>query len=257
MGINNFSLDQFSLAGKVALVTGGNTGLGEALTRALATAGASVFVVSIMEDQRSVERLCQEGFDAKFMLADITQEGQPAKIVEACIAQMGGLDILVNCAGINLLADVSEFDREPWDRMISINLTAAFEMSHQTAKVMMNQGSGKIINICSVFSFLGGVGSPAYSASKHGLAGLTKAYCDELAQHNIQVNAIAPGYFATDLTQNTRNDPDLNQAVLKHIPAQRWGQRQDLMGAVVFLASAASDYVNGHVLAVDGGYLVR
>ena len=112
-------------------------------------------------------------------------------------------------------------------------------------------------SICSVFSFLGGVGSPAYSASKHGLAGLTKAYCDELAQHNIQVNAIAPGYFATDLTQNTRNDPDLNQAVLKHIPAQRWGQRQDLMGAVVFLASAASDYVNGHVLAVDGGYLVR
>ena len=130
-------------------------------------------------------------------------------------------------------------------------------MSLHAAKHMRARGSGKIINICSVFSYLGGRGSAAYAASKHGLAGLTKAYCDELAADNIQVNGIAPGYYATKLTEQTRSDPDKNAAVLDHIPAGRWGQREDLMGAVVFLASDASNYVNGHILSVDGGYLVR
>jgi NAD(P)-dependent dehydrogenase (short-subunit alcohol dehydrogenase family) len=141
--------------------------------------------------------------------------------------------------------------------MVSINLTAAFELSHEAAKVMIPQKRGKIINICSLFSYLGGQLSPAYAATKHGLAGFTKAYCDELAQYNIQVNGIAPGYYATELTEQTRHDPVRNQRVLDHIPANRWGQTQDLMGAVVFLASRASDYVNGHILTVDGGYLVR
>lgn len=141
--------------------------------------------------------------------------------------------------------------------MLQLNLTAAFELSHEAAKVMIPNRSGKIINICSLFSFLGGQWSPAYAASKHGLAGLTKAYCDELAQYNIQVNGIAPGYYATDITLETRRNPVTNQRVLDHIPANRWGETADLMGTMVFLASKASDYVNGHILTVDGGYLVR
>ena len=141
--------------------------------------------------------------------------------------------------------------------MVAVNLTAAFELSYEAAKLMVPQRSGKIINISSLFSFLGGQWSPAYAATKHGLAGFTKAYCDELAAYNVQVNGIAPGYYATEITEATRSDPDTNQRVLDHIPAGRWGETADLMGAAVFLASRASDYVNGHVLVVDGGYLVR
>ncbi|MGA2529481.1 MAG: SDR family oxidoreductase, partial [Acidimicrobiales bacterium] len=138
-----------------------------------------------------------------------------------------------------------------------LNLTAAFELSYEASKVMIAKRSGKIINIASLFSFLGGQWSPAYAATKHGLAGFTKAYCDELAQYNVQVNAIAPGYYATAITEATRSNLETNQRVLDHIPAGRWGDAADLMGATVFLASRASDYVNGHVLVVDGGYLVR
>ena len=141
--------------------------------------------------------------------------------------------------------------------MVAINLTAAFEMSYEAAQRMVPQRHGKIINICSLFSTLGGRWSPAYAATKHGIAGLTKAYCDELAQYSIQVNGVAPGYYATELTAATRSDPESNQRILDHIPAGRWGDPSDLMGAIVFLASRASDYVNGHVLVVDGGYLVR
>ena len=141
-----------------------------------------------------------------------------------------------------------DFGRADWDPMIDVNLTAAFELSYEAAKIMIPQKSGKIINICSLFSYLGGQWSPAYSATKHALAGFTKAYCDELGQYNIQVNGIAPGYYATDITLATRSNPETNQ---------RWGDTQDLMGAAVFLASPASNYVNGHLLVVDGGYLVR
>jgi len=192
-----------------------------------------------------------------FMLADITEKGVPKKIIEACVRDFGSVDILVNCAGICKLATVEEFGRDEWDPMISVNLTAAFELSFEAAHKMIAQKSGKIINICSLFSYLGGQWSPAYAATKHGLAGFTKAYCDELAQYNVQVNGIAPGYFATDITTETRNDPGRNRTVLAHIPAGRWGETHDLMGAVVFLAGRASDYVNGHLLVVDGGYLVR
>lgn len=257
MDIQDFNMDAFSLDGKVALITGGNSGLGEAMSTALAKAGARVFIVSVEEDQQCKQRLLAQGHLAHQMQADLRVAGGPKNIVQRCLDECGGLDILVNCAGINLLADVEGFDRELWDAMINVNLSAAYEMSFHALPHMREQGSGKIINICSVFSFLGGRGSPAYAASKHGLAGLTKAYCDELAGDNIQVNGIAPGYFSTKLTAQTRSDPDLNAAVLNHIPAGRWGERHDLMGAVVFLASSASNYVNGHILAVDGGYMVR
>jgi NAD(P)-dependent dehydrogenase (short-subunit alcohol dehydrogenase family) len=256
--IADFALSWFSLAGKNAIVTGGNTGLGQAFTRALAAGGANVFVPSLADDDGTTRSLVEDtGARYEFVEADITAEGEPARVVAACVERFGSLDILVNSAGICPLAEVLDFDRPKWDATIQVNLTAAFEMSYEAAKVMIPQRSGKIINICSMFSFLGGRWSPAYAASKHGIAGLTKAYCDELAQYDIQVNGIAPGYYATAITTATRADPDRNRRVLEHIAAERWGEPVDLMGTVVFLASRASDYVNGHVLAVDGGYLVR
>jgi NAD(P)-dependent dehydrogenase (short-subunit alcohol dehydrogenase family) len=256
--ISDFAMDYFSLKGKKAIVTGGNTGLGQAFTLALATAGADIFVPSIVDDDGVTGPLVEgRGGRYEFMKADVTAPGAPAAIVADCVDRLGALDILVNSAGICPLASVLEFGRAQWDATVAVNLTAAFEMAYEAAKVFVPQGSGKIINICSLFSFLGGRWSSAYAATKHGLAGFTKAYADELAESGIQVNGIAPGYYATEITTATRSDPVTNQRVLDHIPAARWGDPADLMGATVFLASRASDYVSGHVLVVDGGYLVR
>ena len=258
MDITEFAMGFFSLAGKNAIVTGGNTGLGQAFALALAKGGANVFVPSLLDDDGSTRAMIEaEGVRYEFMQADITETGAPERIVGECVARFGSIDILINSAGICPLGEVLEFGREKWDPTVAVNLTAAFEMSFEAAKYMIPQRSGKIINICSMFSFLGGRLSSAYAATKHGIAGFTKAYCDELAQYNIQVNGIAPGYYATAITTNTRSNPDSNRRVLEHIPADRWGVPADLMGTVVFLASRASDYVNGHILAVDGGYLVR
>jgi NAD(P)-dependent dehydrogenase (short-subunit alcohol dehydrogenase family) len=258
MGIQDFTMDFFSLKGKNAIVTGGNTGLGQSFALALAKAGANLFVPSILDDDGTTKDLIEtEGVGYEFMKIDITCDGAPKKIIETCDAKLGSIDILVNSAGISILAEVENFGREQWDKMVSINLTAAFELSFEASKFMIPQKSGKIINICSLFSFLGGQMSPAYGSTKHGLAGLTKAYCDELAQYNIQVNGIAPGYYATAITQTTRSNLETNQRIIDHIPAGRWGETMDLMGTTIFLASKASDYVNGHILVVDGGYLVR
>ena len=258
MDIRDFTLDFFSLKGKNAIVTGGNTGLGQAFALALAKAGANVFVPSLMDDDGSTGPLVTAaGGRYEFLKCDITAPGVPAQCVAACVQRLGSVDILVNSAGICPMAEVLEFGRAQWDATVAVNLTAAFEMSYEAAQLMVPQRGGKIINICSLFSFLGGRWSSAYAATKHGIAGFTKAYCDELAMHNIQVNGIAPGYYATEITRKTRSDPVTNQRVLDHIPAERWGVPQDLMGTLVFLASRASNYVNGHVLVVDGGYLVR
>jgi NAD(P)-dependent dehydrogenase (short-subunit alcohol dehydrogenase family) len=220
MELADFSLDLFSLAGRNALVTGGNTGLGRAFSLALAAAGADVFAVGLAEDDGTTRRLVERaGRRMEFVPADIAQPGVPAAIVRRCVERLGSIDILVNSAGINLLSDVEEFGRDQWDEMVSVNLTAAFELAHEASKFMIGQRSGKIINVASLFSFLGGRLSPAYAA--------------------------------------TRADPDANRRIVEHIPAARWGETADLMGATVFLASRASDYVNGHVLVVDGGYLVR
>jgi NAD(P)-dependent dehydrogenase (short-subunit alcohol dehydrogenase family) len=258
MEITDFALDHFSLAGRNAIVTGGNTGLGRAFSVALAKAGAGVLAPSIVDDEGATAALVEAaGVRYVAMEADITAPGTPKRVVDACVEGLGSVDILVNSAGVCPLAGVLDFGRDQWDATVAVNLTAAFEMSHEAAQRMVPRRNGKIINICSLFSFLGGRWSPAYAASKHGIAGLTKAYCDELAEHNIQVNGIAPGYYATEITAATRSDPVANQRVLDHIPAGRWGTPSDLMGAVVFLAGRASDYVNGHVLVVDGGYRVR
>lgn len=258
MELADFTLAAFSLAGKRALVTGGNTGLGRAFTLALVRAGADVFVPGLADDDGTTRDLVTGcGRRYAFVQADITAAGVPAQVIEQCVTDLGGLDILVNSAGICVLADVEEFDRSHWDPMLAVNMTAAFEMAHHAGRRMVPQGDGKIINIASLFSFLGGRQSPAYAATKAGIVGFTKAYCDELAQHNVQVNALAPGYFATAITTATRADAEANRRIVEHIPAGRWGDPADLMGALVFLASRASDYVNGHVLVVDGGYLVR
>ncbi|MCJ1714043.1 SDR family NAD(P)-dependent oxidoreductase [Curtobacterium sp. VKM Ac-2922] len=258
MDIRDFSLDLFSLAGRTAIVTGGNSGLGQAFTLALAKAGADVFVPGVLDDDGTTRALVEaEGRRYEFLEIDLTAADAPARIVDTCLQRMGGIDVLVNSAGICKLATVDAFGREEWDPMVAVNLTAPFALGHAVSQHFAAQGSGKIINIASLFAFLGGQWSPAYAATKHGIVGFTKAYCDELAQHGVQVNAIAPGYFATAITQATRSDPTTNQRVLDHIPAGRWGELADLMGATVFLASPASDYVNGHTLTVDGGYLVR
>jgi NAD(P)-dependent dehydrogenase (short-subunit alcohol dehydrogenase family) len=258
MTISDFAMSWFGLGGKNAIVTGGNTGLGQAFTVALAKGGANVLVPSITDDDGNTRDMVEaQGVRYHFMNADITTAGTPKQIVDTCVEELGSVDVLVNSAGVCPLADVLEFGRAQWDATVQVNLTAAFEMSYEVAQRMVPQRSGKIINICSMFSFLGGRMSPAYSATKHGIAGLTKAYCDELAQYNIQVNGIAPGYYATAITAATRSNPETSRRVLDHIPADRWGEPVDLMGTLVFLASRASDYVNGHVLAVDGGYLVR
>lgn len=258
MDIREFSLDMFSISGRNAIVTGGNSGLGLAFSVALAKAGANVFVPSITPDDNEVRSLVEaEGRQLEFMVTDITKDGACKTVIQQCVSRLGSVDIVVNCAGICNLAEVDKFGRAEWDPMIAINLTAAFELSYEAIPYMIEQRHGKIISVASLFSFLGGQWSPAYAATKHGIAGFTKAYCDELAQYNIQVNAIAPGYFATAITAATRSDPTRNQRVLDHIPANRWGDVADLMGAMVFLASPASNYVNGHLLTVDGGYLVR
>lgn len=258
MEIGDFSLDLFSLRGKNALVTGGSSGLGRAFSVALAKAGANVLVASVLDDAGETRALVEaEGARYAYVEADLTADGAPARVVQQCVESFGSVDVLVNSAAICNVLPAEDFGRAAWDPMVAVNLTAAFELAHEAARVMRSQGSGKIINVASVFSFLGGQQSPAYAATKHGIVGFTKAYCDELAGHNVQVNAIAPGYFATAITEATRADPEKSGRVLDHIPAGRWGDPADLMGAVVFLASRASDYVNGHVLTVDGGYLVR
>lgn len=256
--MSTFGPASFSLEGRRAIVTGGNTGLGQGFTTALARAGADVFVAGLADDDGVTEAIVTgEGRRYEFMQADITAAGAPARVVAECVERLGGLDILVNSAGIALLAEVEDFDRDQWDPMVAVNLTAAFEMARHAGSHMRRQGSGKIINIASLFSFLGGKQSPAYAATKAGIMGFTKAYCDELAEFGIQVNAIAPGYYATAITEATRSDEASNRRIVEHIPAGRWGDPEDLMGPLVFLASPASDYVNGHVLVVDGGYLVR
>ncbi len=257
--INDFHMGLFSLKGKNAVVTGGNSGLGQAFSTALAKGGANILVVSIVDDDGETKKLVEDcGVEYKFIKSDITADGECKKVIDECVNSWGSIDILVNCAGMCInIEDVTKFTRKEWDKMVSLNLTAAFEMTHEACKYMIKQNSGKVINIGSLYTFLGGQWSPAYAATKHGIAGLSKAMCDELAQWNIQVNTIAPGYFATKLTEKTRSDEKRNKEILSHIPANRWGELYDLMGTCVFLASEASNYINGQIITVDGGYLMR
>ncbi|MEG6567359.1 2-dehydro-3-deoxy-D-gluconate 5-dehydrogenase KduD [Thermoanaerobacterium saccharolyticum] len=256
--INDFSMDFFRLDEKVAIVTGGNTGLGQGYAVALAKAGADLFIVThnnrFDETRELIEK---EGGKVEFFQTDLSKRENINAVVDKCFEVYGKIDVLVNNAGTIKRSPLLEYKDEDWEAVLDINLNAVYYLSHEVAKVMVKQGGGKIINIASMLSFQGGKFVPAYTASKHGVVGITRAFANELADKNIQVNAIAPGYIETNNTAPIRADENRNAEILSRIPAGRWGHPFDVMGALVFLASKASDYVNGHVLAVDGGWLVR
>ena len=252
-------LDNFKLKGKVALVTGAAQGLGQGYAAALAQAGADIAALDISEVTQTAQAITALGrrcMPIKCNLRDASVDDLN-KIVGEIVAQLGRLDILVNNAGIIRRAPALEFSEKDWDDVLQINLKAAFFLSQAAARVMVKQGGGKIINIASMLSFQGGIIVPSYTSSKSAIAGLTRALANEWAKHNINVNAIAPGYMATDNTAALRADAARNQAILERIPAGRWGTPEDLQGIVVFLASAASNYMQGAIVPVDGGWLAR
>ncbi|MBX7360722.1 2-dehydro-3-deoxy-D-gluconate 5-dehydrogenase KduD [Clostridium chauvoei] len=255
---NEFSLNFFNLEGKVAIVTGGNTGLGMAYAEALADAGADLLVTTfdnnVEEVKNKVEAL---GKKITFVQGDLTKREFVQEVVDTCVKEYGKIDILVNNAGTIRRAPLLEYKDEDWEAVMNINLNAVYYLSKKVAEIMVEQKSGKIINIASMLSFQGGKFVPPYTASKHGVVGITKAFANELAVHNVQINAIAPGYIKTANTAPIRADENRNKEILSRIPTERWGEVSDLMGTVVFLSSRASDYINGHVIAVDGGWLVR
>jgi 2-deoxy-D-gluconate 3-dehydrogenase len=252
-------LDSFRLNGKVALVTGAGRGLGQAMAVGLAEAGADIAgldVISCEETQAQVETLERRFLSVECNLREATI-AQLNEVVNQVVRQMGRLDILVNNAGIIRREPALEFSEQYWDDVLQINLKALFFLSQAAARVMDEQGGGKIINIASMLSFQGGILVPSYTAAKSGVAGLTRALANEWAAKGINVNAIAPGYMATDNTAPLRADPQRSQAILARIPVGRWGQPAELKGVAVFLASAASDYMHGAIVPVDGGWLTR
>ena len=247
----------FDLSGRVALVTGANTGLGQAIAVALAEAGADIVVAGRSDPSDTAARVRAAGRRFHALQIDMEQAGQVGVLVEQTIAAFGRLDILVNNAGIIRRDDAADVTEADWDAVVDTNLKSVFFLSQAAARHMLAKGGGKIINIASLLSFQGGIRVPAYAASKSGVAGLTHALANEWAARGINVNAIAPGYFDTSNTAALRGDPVRAPQILARIPAGRWGQPSDLAGAAVFLASAASDYVHGVVLPVDGGWLAR
>ena len=252
-------LDNFKLNGKVALVTGAAQGLGQGYAIALAQAGADIAALDISEVTQTAQTIAALGrrcMPIKCNLRDASVDDLN-KIVGEIVAQLGRLDVLVNNAGIIRRAPALEFSEKDWDDVLQINLKAAFFLSQAAARVMVKQGGGKIINVASMLSFQGGIIVPSYTSSKSAIAGLTRALANEWAKHNINVNAIAPGYMATENTAPIRADAQRSQSILERIPAGRWGTPEDLQGIVVFLASAASNYMQGAIVPVDGGWLAR
>ena len=252
-------LDQFKLYDRIALVTGASTGLGAAIAIALAEAGAHV---ACHGNTRSPESTCDQiasaGGVAHAISGDLSQPETPKALVAQTLERFGRIDILVNNAGTIRRAPAADYSDEDWDAVIEVNLSSVFRLSKLTGKQMIERGNGgKIVNIASLLSFQGGITVPAYAASKGGVAQLTKALANEWSQHRINVNAIAPGYMRTANTAALQADETRNRQILERIPAGRWGEPEDLAGAAVFLSSSASDYINGHILVVDGGWLGR
>jgi 2-deoxy-D-gluconate 3-dehydrogenase len=252
-------LDQFKLDGRVALVTGAAQGLGQGMALALAEAGADVVCLDRSESEATAEAVRDLGRRSLPVVLDLHQASVKDlnDLVARIVKEFGRLDILVNNAGIIRRTPALEFSEADWDDVLHINLRAAFFLSQAAARVMVPQGSGKIINVASMLSFQGGITVPSYTAAKSGVAGITRALANEWAKHGLNINAIAPGYMATDNTVQLRADPARSASILERIPAGRWGTPDDLKGAVVFLASAASGYLNGAILPVDGGWLAR
>ncbi len=252
--------DLFRLDGKVALVTGASRGLGAAIAQALASAGADVVLHSSTQPADATARAIQSGSGRRTatVVADLAQPGAAATLASQAIAAFGHIDILVNNAGTIRRAPAADHQDADWDAVIAVNLSSIFRLSREVGRHMIERGQGgKIVNVASLLSFQGGVTVPGYAAAKGGVAQLTKALANEWAQHRINVNAIAPGYMETDNTEALRKDATRFRQISERIPAGRWGKPEDLAGAAVFLASQASDYVHGHVLVVDGGWMGR
>ncbi len=252
-------LNQFRLDNRVALVTGSATGLGAAIAHALAQAGAAVAVHGNSRPaDETAQAITAAGGASHAFQADLSDPTAAERLFKEVVAQFGRVDILINNAGMIHRDAAEEWKLEDWNRVLQVNLTSVFQLSQLAARDMIaRQAPGKIVNIASLLSFQGGIRVPAYSASKGGVAQLTKALANEWAPKNIQVNAIAPGYFATTNTEPLQADATRNRQILERIPAGRWGQPEELAGAALYLASPASDYVTGHVLVVDGGWLGR
>ncbi len=252
-------LDKFKLDGKVALVTGASSGIGQAIAIALAEAGADVACHARSEAKATATRdgISALGRRVVVVVGEMIDKETPARIVEETVDQLGAIDILVNNAGTIRRSPAVDFSEDDWSTVIEINLSSIFRLSQAAGRRMVSQRSGKIINIASLLSFQGGVTVPSYTASKSGLAGLTKALANEWAKFDVNVNAIAPGYMVTNNTEALRADETRNRQILERIPAGRWGSPDDIGGAAVFLASGASDYLHGHILTVDGGWMAR
>lgn len=251
-------LDSFSLANKVAIVTGCDTGLGQGMAIGLAEAGCDIIGINIVEPKETIDKVTALNRRFLNLTADLSNTHVIPELLERAVAEFGHIDILVNNAGIIRRQDALEFSEKDWDDVMNLNIKTVFFMSQAVAKQFIAQGSGgKIINVASMLSFQGGIRVPSYTASKSAVMGVTRLLANEWAQHHINVNAIAPGYMSTNNTQQLRADAERSNDILSRIPANRWGEPKDVMGPVVFLASSASDYVNGYTLAVDGGWLAR
>ncbi len=251
-------LESFRLEGKVALVTGCNTGLGQGIAIALAQAGCDIVGINQMSADDTPEKIAATGQKFHSIIADLSDTSGIPALVEQAVSMAGRVDVLVNNAGIIRRDDAIDFSEKDWDDVMNVNIKSVFFMSQQVAKQFLTQGEGgKIINIASMLSFQGGIRVPSYTASKSAVMGVTRLLANEWASLGINVNAIAPGYMATDNTAALRADEERNKAILDRIPAQRWGTPEDIGGPVTFLASKASDYVNGYTVAVDGGWLAR
>jgi 2-deoxy-D-gluconate 3-dehydrogenase len=251
-------LDKFNLTGKNALVTGSSRGIGAGIALALAEAGANI----ALHGSSSVPQATQQSIDGMgvrhiALVGDVGDSATCQRLVDETVNGLGSIDILINNAGIIRRAPAAEYSSEDWEAVINVNLSSVFRLTQYAGRHMLAQGSGKIVNIASLLTFQGGINVPAYAAAKGGVGQLTKAFANEWAPKHVNVNAIAPGYFATDNTEALQNNPERAQQILDRIPAGRWGDPEDLGGAAVFLSSAASNYVNGHILVVDGGWLNR
>ncbi len=257
--LSQMILDNFRLDGKTALVTGSATGIGRSIAVALAEAGADVACHCRKPgDAAETVAACESaGARAEEVTGDMADKAVPRRVVDDVVSKFGKIDILINNAGMIRRSPAVDFSEEDWATVIEVNLSSVFRLAQAAGRYMIGQGSGKIVNIASLLSFQGGITVPAYTASKSGVAGLTKALANEWAKNNITVNAIAPGYIATNNNAALQADETRNRQILERIPAGRWGDPDDIAGAAVFLSSAASDYMNGHILVVDGGWMGR
>lgn len=253
--ITDFSMDMFSLKGKAAIVTGANQNLGMAYALAFAKAGADLFIPHFTDETDTIRKLIEaEGRKVTFIKGDLTQKDHINDVVQGCLDAYGKIDILVNNAGMGIFHDFLDYPDEAWQKVININMNAVYYLSHEVGKVMAKQRSGKIINIASALSFTADKLCPPYVASKHAIVGITRTFANELGQYNIQTNAIAPGFYQTEINKAISDNKAFYDKINSRIPDGRWGCAYDLMGTAVFLASDASNYINGWTINVDGGF---